>query len=139
MAVLGTPEQGGEWIYPVPHPRDSKRLLTQIPFRRGKILNAWDRERVFVENGKAYHPFVEPRNGLPASYSQMAVLYLPERPKLDLPASSLLMMPAAQALTLAQSIQGAECLIVDSDGKAWLSSGWSSLVLAPAADPAPVK
>jgi thiamine biosynthesis lipoprotein ApbE len=55
-----------------------------------------------------------------------ATLWLPEKPKMDLPSQALLLLPPEKALALVQTIPGAEALIVDEQKNVWMTPGWKS-------------
>ncbi len=124
VTVIGSKPGGGPWLVGVRHPRNPGHLLTVIPIRAGKVLSSGDYERFFLHEGKRYSHILDPRSGQPVSFSMAATLFLPERPKLDLPSVALMLLPPEKALRLVESIPGADCLIVDAGGKIWLTPRW---------------
>jgi len=127
VVVNGKPE-GGPWSVGIRHPRDAKRLLAAIPLSRGKVLSSGDYERFFEKDGTRYHHIFDSQTGKPVDYSIAATLLLPEKPKIDLPSVTLMLLTPEKAVTLVETIPGAECLIVDKDNKVWLSKGWKDTV-----------
>lgn len=124
VTVVGDRPGGGPWQVGIRHPRDPQRLLTVVPLVRGKVLTSGDYERFFEQDGTRYHHILDASTGKPAGYSMAATLLLPEQPKTDLPSVVLLLVPPEQALKYVAAIPGAECLIVDREGKVWMSPGW---------------
>lgn len=124
VTVVGDRPGGAPWQVGIRHPRDPQRLLTVVPLVRGKLLTSGDYERSFVENETRYHHILDAHTGRPVMFSIAATLSLPERPGTDLPSVVLMLVPPEQALKWVAAIPGAECLIVDREGKVWLSPGW---------------
>lgn len=131
LAVWGRPPDAKTWREPIRDPKDRKQILAVVDLNRGRLLSAGVFEKIFEQDGLAYYPYLDPRTGKPARHSQGGTLLLPEQPKLELPASALMLLPPEQAVALVESIPGAECLIKDAAGKIWLSRGWArTLALA---------
>jgi FAD:protein FMN transferase len=127
VTVYGVAPAGGPWQVGLRHPRVAGRLLATVPLSAGKVLTAGDDERFFETEGVRYHHILNPATGKPAGAVITAALLLPEKPRVDLPAAALMLLPPDQGLRLAESIPGAECLIVDKDKKVWLSRGWKDV------------
>ncbi len=126
VALVGTKPEGGPWVVGVKHPRDLKRLLTAVEVDKGKVLSSGDYERFFEKEGTRYHHIIDPKTGRPSTHAIAATLWLPEKPKVDLPSVTLMLLPPEKALALVETIPGAEALIVDADKKVWMTPGWKN-------------
>jgi thiamine biosynthesis lipoprotein len=111
------------WSIGVQHPRESQKILARISLSDGAIATSGDYEKYFIHQGKRYHHIVNPKDGFPAEACQSVTFLHKDGMTADALATAVFVLGPEKGYALCQKIEGADCLIVDSEGKVAFSQG----------------
>ena len=122
VVVMGT-TQGHPWRVGIRDPNAPEKLLAVIELTRGWVASSGDYERYFVKNGRRYHHILDPRTGYPTQGLHGVTLVAEEMAQVNgLGAAIMVLGPVPGRELIAQS-PGVQGLMVDQDGKLWVSPG----------------
>jgi thiamine biosynthesis lipoprotein len=124
IAFVGQKPDHLPWSIGVRHPRQKSRFWFSVTIENGIVLSSGDYRRFKKIQGRTIHHILDPRTQESAKHAQAATLYLDETADNLLPSIILMLLPSAQALYWVENSKGMECVILDSQGKTWISSGW---------------
>lgn len=122
VTVTGT-RAGRPWRIGIRHPRRAGELLATVELTRGWVVTSGDYERYFIRDGRRYHHILDPRTGFPAAGPQQVTLVGEELSNLNGFSSAIMVLGAEQGRELLGRLAGVEALIVESDGRVWLTPG----------------
>jgi len=107
------------------HPSENALPITSWETHREMALATSGTYRRHIETpyGKINHLF-DPRTALPADANLSASVIAPNAMTADALATAMTVMDAQASLQLAASLDGVECLIVQSNGQVHQSTGW---------------
>lgn len=111
------------WSIGVQHPRESQKILARISLSDGAMATSGDYEKYFIHQGKRYHHIVNPKDGFPAEGCQSVTLLHEDAMTADALATAVFVLGPEKGYALCQKIEGADCLIVDMEGKVAVSPG----------------
>ncbi len=115
------PEQGG-FPVGVRHPRREGSLLATITLKNEAISTAGDYERYFERDGVRYHHILDPVTLQPARECQSVTVVASDGTTADGLDTGLFVMGRERAMELIERLPGVGAIIVDRDGKVWVSS-----------------
>jgi thiamine biosynthesis lipoprotein len=124
IALVGQKPDHLPWSIGVRHPRQTSRFWFSVTVENGIVLSSGDYRRFKKIQGRTIHHILDPRTQENANHAQAATLYLDDTTDILFPSIILMLLPSAQALHWVESSKGMECVILDSLGKTWISSGW---------------
>ena len=111
-----------------------------IGLRRGAVATSGPYARRRRVGGRSYSHIIDPRTGQPVQGILSATVLADDAMTADALATALNVLPVREGIGLIDSVDGAECLVIDSDEKTFQSRGWGRRVLAapprPQANPA---
>jgi len=126
MTVFQT--NGGEdFIVGIQHPR-KKRLLGEMRVSSGAVATSGDYERFFMKDGIRYHHILDPATGFPARRSESATITSIDPTQADALSTAAFVMGPASGIEMIEKIDGVEGLIVDTDGRVFISSGFKGKI-----------
>jgi thiamine biosynthesis lipoprotein len=111
------------WRVGVRDPRAPDRLLGALALARGFVASSGDYERYFVRDGVRYHHILDPRTGRPARRAHGVTLVSERLEDVDGYGVAVMIGGVAQAERLVRERAGLDILVVEPDGKLWLSPG----------------
>jgi thiamine biosynthesis lipoprotein len=111
------------WSIGVQHPRESQKILARISVSDGAMATSGDYEKYFIHQGKRYHHIVNPKDGFPAEACQSVTFLHKDGMTADALATAVFVLGPEKGYALCQKIEGADCLIVDREGKTVFSPG----------------
>ena len=111
------------WSIGIQDPRSSEKIMATVTISDSAIATSGDYEKFFMYQGKRYHHIFNPRNGLPAEECQSVTIICHEGMMADALATAVFVLGPEKGYSLCQKIEGADCLIVDKEGKIILSPG----------------
>ena len=116
------------FVIGIKHPRQEGGLLGEVYVKRGAVATSGDYERFFVEAGVRYHHILDPGTGFPARATR-SVTVIAEDPTLaDALSTAVFVMGPEKGLALIEAIEGAEAVVVDSEGRVHASRGFDGKV-----------
>ncbi|QEH36036.1 Thiamine biosynthesis lipoprotein ApbE precursor [Aquisphaera giovannonii] len=104
--------------------------LTVLSVRDRAVATSGRSQRGFRIGGRWYSHILDPRTGEPAREAAAATVVAPRSDDADALATACCVLPPEDGLRLVAGVPGAECLIVDRDGAAVRSPGFSRYELA---------
>lgn len=111
------------WSIGIQHPRAPERLLAMLSVSDSAMATSGDYERFFFHQGKRYHHLLHPKTGFPAEECQSVTVLSKEAMLADGLATAIFVLGPEKGFALCQTIEGAECLMVDKDGKVLMTAG----------------
>ena len=102
--------------------------LTRVVLRgNAAIATSGGYRRGFRIAGRRLSHIIDPRVGLPAGHMLTASVIAPTAIDADAAATALSVLQPSEGISLVESIEGMECLLVAGDGSAYRSSGWPTV------------
>ena len=121
---FGTKIDGTAWRIGVRHPRDSG-ILGVVELQDRAIATSGDYERYFISQGTRYHHIFVPHTGMPARGCQSVTILAQTAEKADVLATTVFLLGPQRGLAFIEEQTSIEGMIVNSNGKIILSSGFS--------------
>jgi len=123
---------GGK-LFPVgiQHPRQDRAVLAWIDLQDEAISTAGDYERFFERDGVRYHHILDPRTLQPARSCQSVTVIAKEGVWADGLDTGIFVMGPERGMELVEQLPDVEAIIVDHDGRVFLSSGLQTRVRFP--------
>jgi thiamine biosynthesis lipoprotein len=125
VTVTGT-RDGRPWRIGIRHPRRAGELLATVELTRGWVVTSGDYERYFIRDGRRYHHILDPRTGYPTAGPQQVTLVGEDLSSLNGFSSAIMVLGAEKGRELIGRLAGVEGLIVELDGRVWLTPGSES-------------
>lgn len=135
----GVTDLRAPWTIDVVDPRDpadNAQPLCRIALRDRAVASSGGYARPLVVNGRRRAHIVDPRTGQPIEHVLGATAVADDAASADALATTLCVLTPSEGLKVAAAA-GAECLIVDREGKQHASPGWERLVTSGPAQPWP--
>jgi FAD:protein FMN transferase len=118
----GTKPDGSPWLAGVRDPRGPEGdYFAMMPIRDHAFSTAGDYERTYVVAGRRYHHIIDPRTGYPATASRSVTIWAPTALLADEIDDGVFILGPKRGLELVESLDGVGAVIVDSQGKVWIS------------------
>ncbi len=105
------------------HPREPGRVLGTLELEHEAISTAGDYERYFERDGVRYHHILDPRTLRPARACQSVTIVAKEGVMADGLDTGIFVMGPERGMALIEDLPDVEGVIVDAEGKVWVSSG----------------
>jgi len=121
----GRKPDGGPWRVGVRHPRRPGELITAIPVNAEAVFTSGDYERMRQDaDGRRYHHIFDTKTGRPCGKNQSLTIKTPDPVRADILSTGLFCRPPEDILSFINARPDLECLIVDSSGTIFKSSGF---------------
>jgi len=124
IAASGRKCDGTPWRVGVRHPRHPEELIATIPLVSGAVFTSGDYERVRLADGNRYHHIFDPSSGFPCGKNQSLTIRAADPIRGDILSTGLFCREAEDVLVFVNARADLECLVVDSTGMIFKSSGW---------------
>jgi thiamine biosynthesis lipoprotein len=122
IRVMGKRDDGSLWRIGVQHPREPDKVLAVLDLSNKYISTSGDYERYKIIQKKRYHHIIDPRTGRP-SQGVISVTLIGDRGSLIDPlAKAPFILGPTEGLKIV-SKAGAEAIIVDDQGKIYMTDG----------------
>lgn len=122
IRTFGLLPDGRTFPFGIRHPRREGTVLAFIDLQNEAISTAGDYERYFERDGVRYHHILDPATLQPARDCQSVTVVAPEGVTADGLDTGLFVMGRARGMALVEQMPGVGAVIVDRDGKVWVSS-----------------
>ncbi len=122
IKTFGSLSDSGGFTVGIRHPRQEDMLLATITLQDEAISTAGDYERYFEREGIRYHHILDPVTLLPARDCQSVTVVAPDGTTADGLDTGIFVMGRERGMALAEQLPGVGAVIVDGEGKVWISS-----------------
>ena len=124
----GAKPGGKPWFIGVQHPRNPERLLAALPLDSGAVYTSGDYERFYLRGDKRYHHIFDPRTGYSATGNQSVTIWDMDPREAKMFSTGLFCRPAREVVAFIEKRPRTHCIVVDSAGTVFVSSGWKSRI-----------
>lgn len=128
--VLGHRENGAPWKIGVQHPREHDKTLAILELSNKYISTSGDYERFVIRERKRYHHIIDPRTGKPSTGVISVTLIGDQGAVIDPLTKVPFILGPEEGLKIVKKI-GAEAIIVDDQGKVFMTDGVRNLLNKP--------
>lgn len=125
VVVTGT-RDGRPWRIGIRHPRREGELLATVELTQGWVVTSGDYERYFIRDGRRYHHILDPRTGYPVAGPQQVTLVGQDLSNLNGFSSAIMVLGTEKGRELLGRLAGVDALIVEPDGRVWVTPGSAS-------------
>ena len=123
IKTFGSLPGGTGFPFGIRHPRKEGAILARIDLRDEAISTAGDYERFFERDGVRYHHILDPKTLQPARGCQSVTVIAREGVVADGLDTGIFVMGPKRGMELVEQLPDVEAVIVDRDGKIWVSAG----------------
>lgn len=116
----------GPWIVGIRDPDDGDGLVTRLALQDEAISTSGDYERFFIDDGVRYHHILDPSTGRSAGGVRSVSIVGPDATMTDGLSTSVFVLGSEAGLALIESLDAYEALIIDTDHRVRLSSGFET-------------
>jgi thiamine biosynthesis lipoprotein len=128
--VLGHREDGKPWRIGVQHPREHDKTLTVLDLSDQYVSTSGDYERFVIKENKRYHHIIDPRTGKPSKGTISATLIGDKGAIIDPLTKVPFILGPDDGMKIVKKL-GAEAIIVDDQGKVFVTDGIKNLLEQP--------
>ncbi|MBS0171240.1 MAG: FAD:protein FMN transferase [Nitrospira sp.] len=122
IKTFGLLPDGQTFPFGIRHPRREGAILAFIDLQDEAISTAGDYERFFERDGVRYHHILDPATLQPARDCQSVTVVAPDGVTADGLDTGIFVMGRERGMALIEQLPGVGAVIVDRDGKVWVSS-----------------
>lgn len=122
IRTFGQLPGGKKFPFGIRHPRREGTVLAYVDLQDEAISTAGDYERYFERDGVRYHHILDPATLRPARDCQSVTVVAPDGMTADGLDTGIFVMGRERGLALVDRLPGVGAVIVDRDGKVWISS-----------------
>lgn len=120
---------GNDWIVGIQHPREINSIIKKIKLDGCTVATSGDYEQYFEVEGIRYHHILYPKTGYPSRGLQSVTIINKSTPFADGLATAVFVMGKEKGMNLIESLNDTECMIIDSTGKIFYSSGFEKFLI----------
>ena len=122
IKTFGKLPGGTQFSFGIQHPRREGAVLAFVDLQDEAISTAGDYERYFERDGVRYHHILDPVTLQPARDCQSVTIVARDGITADGLDTGVFVMGRERGLALIERLPGVGAIIVDRDGKVWISS-----------------
>lgn len=122
IKTFGRLPGGTQFSFGIQHPRRDGAVLAFVDLQDEAISTAGDYERYFERDGVRYHHILDPVTLQPARDCQSVTIVARDGITADGLDTGVFVMGRERGLALIERLPGVGAIIVDRDGKVWISS-----------------
>ena len=123
ISILGEKPSGEKWRVAVQSPWDPLTWVAVLETAGGSIATSGNYQRYFEEDGQLFHHILNPWDGFPAQELSSVTILAPEAAVADALSTAVFVLGKDKGLSLLESMEGIEGLIIDKEGNIFISSG----------------
>ncbi len=120
---------GVGWRIGVQHPRLERNIIHKLNVNDMSVATSGDYEQFFEVNGLRYHHIIDPLSGYPARGLQSVTVIHKDNAFADGLATAVFVLGKIKGLSLIESLDDAETMIIDEQGKITYSTGFSKYII----------
>ncbi len=121
LATWGFQANGKDWTIGITDPSDKNSIVGLLNISNLAIATSGDYEKFVIIDGKKYAHTIDPKTGLPVHGLKSVSIVCASAELADAMATPVMVMGAANGLSLINQIKGIECLIVDEQNRIFKS------------------
>ncbi len=125
----GKRPDGKPWLIGIQHPRQPDSLLGTLPLDSGSVVTSGDYERFRIVDGKRYHHIFNSHTGQCCLANRSVTIYGADPGEVDVLSTGLFCRSAEEIVAYINKRPRFQCLVVDSTGTIFKSSGWRGKVM----------
>ena len=126
IRASGLNERGEPWRIGVQDPLKERCFPAVTELTTGAVATSGGYEDFFTPDGRVHH-VVDTATGRSPLATLSATVAAPSAMLADALATTTLVLPAARAVALIETLPGCACLLLGADGRRWRSSRWRSV------------
>jgi thiamine biosynthesis lipoprotein len=111
------------WRVGLRDPDTADGILAVLPLEDQAISTSGDYERFFIKDGVRYHHILDPKTGYPAMLCRSVTVLAPDATTSDGLTKPVFILGPERGLALIEQMRDVEAIIIDRNGKMYLSSG----------------
>jgi FAD:protein FMN transferase len=124
MGMIGAKPGNKPWTISLENPDDKNQSIATFKLTGEAIATSGNYERYFDPEKQAHH-IIDPRTGFSANECISVTIIADTCTRADILATSVFVMGPAEGMKLVDSLDGVECLLIDSDREIYTSRGLS--------------
>lgn len=109
------------WYIGIKHPRDTTKLVANLPLENIAVSTSGDYERFFIQDGVRYHHIIDPTTGNSASKIQSVTLLANDSITADALSTSVFVLGVQDGMSLINQLEGISAIVIDNKSKLFLS------------------
>ena len=119
---------GEPWRLGIQHPRSARNdLMAALDLSDAALVTSGDYEQGRVIDGQRIHHILDPRTGRPAQRCRSVSVIAPTAETADALATTVFVLGPKQGLHLIEARAQTEALIVDAEGRLWMTDGFKTM------------
>ncbi|MCC8069203.1 MAG: FAD:protein FMN transferase [Ruminococcus sp.] len=117
VSAIGTKPSGKLWSVAITDPNDTSNYVCSLKVDDMSVVTSGDYEKYFVQDGKKYHHILDTSTGYPADNGISSVTIVGDNGiDCDALSTACFVLGEEKALTLIESIEGYDAIIILNDG-----------------------
>ena len=125
--------QSSLWALGQPPGDDGWRLLLRQPNGEAAAVATFSNQAISVSGslghsmeigGQRYGRIIDPRTGMPVRRDLLACIVAPSATQAEALSTALLILGEGQGLTLIERLDGVEGILLEANGRRWMTTGW---------------
>lgn len=124
VAGEGRRPDGRPWMIGIQHPRDPGGMIGTLALDSGSVVTSGDYERYRIVDGKRYHHIFNSATGRSCCSNRSVTVWGMDPVEVDVLSTGLFCRSAEEIVAYIDRRPAFQCLVVDSTGKLFTSSGW---------------
>ena len=133
--ALGSPPDAQGWRILLQQP--DGRLVGILTLRDHALSISASMGQAFEINGRQYGHIINPRTGHPLQRDLLACVIAPTATQAEALSKALLILGEREGLLLFQRLPGVEGILVETNGRQWMTPGWQQAVTFSSYEPMP--
>lgn len=121
---------GKQWKVGVQHPREPRDIIKILKLENNSVATSGDYEQYFEAEGKRYHHILNPKTGYPTSGIQSVSIINKSNTFADALATAVFVLGLKDGMSLVESLDDTEAMIIDENGKINYSSKFINFLLS---------
>lgn len=124
IKTFGRMPDGHRFVFGIQHPRrEHGVILGRLELENEAVSTAGDYQRYFMQNGIRYHHILDPRTLEPARLARSVTIVAREGIMADGLDTGIFVLGPEKGMALIEALPEVEGVIVDTQGRVWVSSG----------------
>jgi thiamine biosynthesis lipoprotein len=123
IGIRGSKPSGEKWVIAIQDPKNPRQWKATLKIAEGGVATSGDYQRDFEEKGQKYHHLLDPKQGVPARGLSSVTVVASESLEADAMATAVFILGKENGLELIEGLPGIEGVLVDEQGKVFITSG----------------
>jgi thiamine biosynthesis lipoprotein len=123
IITWGKQPDGNPWTVAIVNPVNKEKVFAFFPLIDSAVETSGNYEKYVEFEGIRYSHIIDPRTGYPAQGIASVSVFAKHTEIADALATGVFVMGIEVGLDLINQLEGIECIIIDLDGKIFMSKG----------------